>query len=643
MTQPLRVLQIEDVEDDALLIALELERGGLMPHCTRVETAGAMRIALREQSWDIVISDFGLPHFDAPSALHVLQEHGLDLPFIIVSGTITDEVAVSAMKAGANDFITKTNLKRLVPVVERELREARARREHRRAEESRQHAEARFRTLVQSIDGIVFTVNRRFVIDGVFGRGLANARLEEAALDHGLQNLFGDGEGESAYAVCARAFAGERVVHEWARERPEGVQHLQLLMSPMTADDGMVLGLVGLVRDMSDEKNVQAQLILSDRLASIGALAASVGHEIKNPLAALMANLDAMAEGLQGIPIASIGPHTAAVIVQAREGLEDAREAARRVRQVARDLDVVSGRTDERRESVELSRVLESSVRMAWNEIRNRARVLWDLEPVPPVNASEAQLGQVFLNLLVNAAQAIGSGDPEHNEIRINTHASRPDEVVIAISDTGHGIPDAVRQRLFTPFYTTKPEGAGTGLGLSICKRIVTRFGGTISLDSTVGKGTTFRVTLPAAVAALAAEPAPAPVPVAAPAPPLRRGRVLIVDDEAIVCRAIQRILTAHHEVETVNGGLQAFELITGGRQFDVVLCDLNMPDMTGIELYAALTSADPRQADRVVFLTGGVLSEGTRSFLDAIPNLKLEKPFDSRRLLEVVAERIVA
>ncbi len=636
-SKALRVLHVEDIEDDTILVAHALERGGWQPQCRRVDTAAAMRAALQGETWDLVISDFGLPAFNAPSALSVLQEFNVDVPFIIVSGSITEEAAVAAMKAGAHDYVTKSHLNRLAPAVRRELREAESRAERRRAEDLRHQAEARFRTLVDSLDGIVFTLNDQLRLDTVFGRGLGHGRLDELRyLGKRLEDLLG-AAGTPDAATCARSLAGESVVHEWAQDDPLGTQHLQLSLAPIQMDDGVIGGLVGLVRDITEQKKVQAHLLQSDRLASIGALAASVAHEINNPLASLMANLESVSAELQAMAREPGTTAFAPRLLQAQETLSDMREAAGRVRQVARDLHVVSRASEERSTPVDVRQVLEASIRMAWHEIRHRARLVRDFHPVLPVLASDARLGQVFLNLLVNAAQAISPGDARGNEIRVSLRARDARHVVIEISDTGHGMAADVKQRLFTPFFTTKPEGAGMGIGLSICQRIVAGIGGFIAVESTVGEGSVFRVVLPTTAQVPAAEAKPEPHA----RPATRRARVLVVDDEPMVQRAVQRTLAAEHDVVAVSSGREALRLVEGGQRFDVIFCDLMMPEMTGLELYAALTAEAPAQAAQMVFLTGGVTSEGMRAFLEGVANLTIEKPFDPRMLFDIVAERV--
>lgn len=246
----------------------------------------------------------------------------------------------------------------------------------------------------------------------------------------------------------------------------------------------------------------------------------------------------------------------------------------------------------------------------------------------------------MFLNLVVNAAQAIAEGRAEDNEIRVSTFMDPTREssaVVIEIADTGPGIAPEVMGHLFTPFFTTKPVGVGTGLGLSICHRIVTGFGGSIDAKSELGKGTTFRIVLPAAPSERRASVPDAPIDVTT----ARRGRILIVDDDPMVLKMLQRVLSAEHDAIAVGGGDAALARIVGGECFDVILCDLMMPQMTGMDLHAELMGVSAEHADRMVFLTGGAFTDGARAFLDVVPNEKIEKPFDLMRLRALINTRI--
>ncbi len=247
-------------------------------------------------------------------------------------------------------------------------------------------------------------------------------------------------------------------------------------------------------RDLTERKRLEAQVVMADRLASVGRLAAAVGHEINNPLAYVMANVDLALERLAE-PDASSPDHIADIV----EMLREAREGSERVRHIVRDLKVFSRGETEEKSRVDPRRVLDSCVNMARGEIRQRARLLKRYGDTPPVLANEARLGQVLLNLLVNAAHAIPEGDPESHEISVATRQDDRGRVIIEVKDSGAGIPEEVRPRLFEPFFTTKSGGRGTGLGLSIAQSIVTALGGEITFESEVGQGTTFRVTLPPA------------------------------------------------------------------------------------------------------------------------------------------------
>jgi PAS domain S-box-containing protein len=393
--------------------------------------------------------------------------------------------------------------------------------------------------------------------------------------------------------------------------------------------DGITVGAVLLLRDISDKKQAEAQLMVSDRMASIGTLAAGVAHEINNPLAAVLANLD-LAIGAAKAEPASLPP-------QLEEELHDARAGAERVRRIVRDLKIFSRGADDARGPVDVERAMESALRLAGNELRHRARLRTRYSTVPPVDANESRLGQVFLNLLINAAQAIPEGRSEENEVRIETTTDAAGAIVVTISDTGEGIDSDVRARIFTPFFTTKPVGVGTGLGLSICHRIVTSFGGTISFDSEPGKGTLFRIVLPAAqkveVQALS-EAAPR-------SRASRRGHVLIVDDDEGIARSVERILGRDHHVTAVASGREALALLDAGQEFDVILCDLMMPQMTGMDVYDELSAKHPGRASSLVFVTGGAFTARAQEFLGAVSNGRVEKPFDVEGLRALVNGRV--
>jgi signal transduction histidine kinase len=507
----IRVLIVEDSQDDAELIVREIERGGYRVVSERVDTREGLALALERSSWEVVLSDFSMPHFSGTEALRLVKAKGLDLPFIIVSGAVGEEAAVGAMRSGAHDYVLKQSLARLGPAIERELREASSR---------------------------------------------------------------------------------------------------------------------------AERKKMHDQLLISDRMASVGTLAAGVAHELNNPLAALLANLELLGRDLSRFADErSLSEPLTDIFAE----LGDARESASRMRHIVHDLKLFSrSADDDRRGAVDVHRVLDSSLRMAHNEIRHRALLVKEYGSVPLVQANEARLGQVFLNLVVNAAQSIVEGDADHNQIRVSTRLNGPGMVVVEIADTGSGIAPKHLTRIFDAFFTTKPVGVGTGLGLSICHRIVRSLGGELEVDSELGIGSHFRVVLPSA---LSTEETPADV-----APPsllaTRRGRVLVVDDEPLIATAIGRTLGLDHDVVLASAAATALERIHNGEEFDVILCDLMMPQMTGMDLYGELVRTAPGQAERVVFLSGGAFTAAARKFLEDVPNQRLEKPFDTRQLLALVNDR---
>ena len=447
-------------------------------------------------------------------------------------------------------------------------------------------------------------------------------------------NIFSYPAGDHAIAL-RKALAqieltGEPQGFEASVFRPDGSQVWYSTRLGPVKENGKVTGAVLVSRDVSDKKQTEMHLMLSDRMASVGTLAAGVAHEINNPLASVIANLDMALQDLVTLA------ETAKLPPDLSDEIKDARGAADRVREIVRDLKIFSRGDEDRHGPVDVEHVLESTLRMAWNELRHRAKVVKHYTKVPNVDAHESRLGQVFLNLIINAAHAIPAGNYDTNEIRISTSLDPHGRVVVDIADTGTGIPVEVRPRLFTPFFSTKPIGVGTGLGLAISHRIITQFGGTITFDTEVGKGTTFHITLKVAGG----------MPVAVPtqkiwtrAAAARRGNVLVIDDEESLAQALRRFLSVEHNVTAVYRARDALDLLELGTRYDVILCDLMMPQITGMELYSEIVRIDPAQARRIVFLTGGAFTPSAREFLVSTMNRRIEKPFDLKEVRRLVNE----
>jgi PAS domain S-box-containing protein len=395
-------------------------------------------------------------------------------------------------------------------------------------------------------------------------------------------------------------------------------------------------------RDITERKKMESQLLLADRMVSVGTLAAGVAHEINNPLAVVTANLalatdelGALGRGIERSQLSVVGD-LRTHLTEALDELSDAREAAERVRLIVKDLKTFSRVDEEARGPVDLQAVIGSSITMAWNEIRHRAKLTREFSEVPVIWGNEARLGQVFLNLLINAAQAIPEGAADRHEIRIVLRPAPDERVVVEVHDTGGGIPASVLPRIFDPFFTTKPIGVGTGLGLSICHSIITSQGGSLEVESQVGHGTVFRVLLSSHVPETSRATRPR-----SSVPTSPDGCILIVDDEEQVGRVFQRMLGKQHEVLALQSAREALERIRGGERFDLIFCDLMMPEMSGIDFHAELSQLDEEQAGRVVFTTGGAFTPRAQEFLSRIKNAYLEKPFDARQVLALVRDRL--
>jgi PAS domain S-box-containing protein len=382
-----------------------------------------------------------------------------------------------------------------------------------------------------------------------------------------------------------------------------------------------------IVRDITERRQLQAQLLLADRMASMGRLAAGVAHEINNPLAYVVLSLELVANRIAE----ARGTLGERALGDVRASIEEARGGVERVRQIVRALSSFSRGDEAPVGAVDVACALDAAVNIAGSKIRHRATLVRDYRATRHARANEFRLGQVLLNLLVNAADAIPEDAPTQNTITLRSY-SDDERVFVEVIDTGSGIAPEIVDRIFDPFFTTKPIGTGTGLGLAICHTLMTAYGGGIAVESCVGRGTTMRIWLPVAEsAATLASPAPAAVP--------RGGRILVVDDEPVIGRTIRHAL-AQHEVTLTQQACDALDLCRK-QPFDCIVSDLMMPGMSGMDLYDALTRDRTGLERRVVFITGGAVTDRAREFLAQVSNPWLEKPFELSALAEVV-ERVI-
>jgi signal transduction histidine kinase/CheY-like chemotaxis protein len=370
-------------------------------------------------------------------------------------------------------------------------------------------------------------------------------------------------------------------------------------------------------------KQTQDQLLLADRLSSLGRVAAGIGHEINNPLTYVLGNLEEIRR-LDGLSS------------EVRELLGEAIEGSERVRRIVGGLKSISRATPEQREPVDLHATLDSTIRMTSNEIRHRGRLIRDFGPVPRIEGDPSRMAQVFLNLIVNATQALTGEREGGNFISIKTYTRASGDAVVEIEDSGEGIPPERIPRLFDPFFTTKAVGVGTGLGLSICHGIVSAHGGAIEVDSVWGAGSRFRVVLPPL---RGAPVVPAPVIARRGHAAVERRSLLLVDDDSRLLRAVKRTLVRDYDVEACEGGRAALEVLATGRRFDVILCDLHMPDLTGMDFHRRLRDDFPGLERTVIFMSGGAFTPEATRFVRDCPNPSIEKPVDLVELDKLISQ----
>lgn len=430
--------------------------------------------------------------------------------------------------------------------------------------------------------------------------------------------------------------AGEtRLSYEEPMERDGRSIWLRTSKVPLRGRDGKVSGLLCTYEDITERKRLETQLAHAQRLESIGTLAAGMAHEINNPLTFVIGNVDVCREWLARMDgklaryVAETEPAPGARLADIRDdiaeieaSLRDASDGAARVGRLVLDIKSMARASEPSRQPRDLRTVIEAAVKMTAHAVRHSARVTTAFGATPLVEASDGPLVQVFTNLLMNAAQAIGEGHADANEITLTTSTDARGWACVEVRDTGPGIPADVLPRIFDPFFTTKPVGAGMGLGLATCHNIVAGLGGTLAVDGNPGRGAVFRLALPATSAVAVRAPR------SQSSVATRRGRVLVIDDETAVSLAIARILRDHHDVTMLTDGREALALLAAGTGYDLIFCDLMMPNMSGMELYRSIFAANRAQASKIVFMTGGAFTASAQAFLDEVGRVHIAKPF---------------
>jgi two-component system, NtrC family, sensor kinase len=481
----------------------------------------------------------------------------------------------------------------------------------RRAQETLARSEARYRNLFESASDAIVTLdaNGRFTTVNQAAEVISGYRRDEL-VGTWFAPMIPDEELAKALAHFQRALAGETGLFETRFFRRDGdIRHIAVTYSTPQKDEEVLC----LIRDVTDQKMLQEQLIQSEKMSAIGQLVSGVAHELNNPLA----GISAFAQLLLTERRLSAELKSAAETIYAE---------ARRASRIVNNLLTFARQHKPEKGTTSIMQVLDDTLELRSYELRVRGiEVMRDYDKtIPDTMADAHQLQQVFLNLLTNAEQAMERTDGRQHRLTVRTRRSGKD-IRIEIDDTGPGIPPALLERIFNPFFTTKPTGSGTGLGLSISLGIVREHGGRIWAENPQSGGARFVIDLPITKTVATGEHAA----VRSPIPVSERLRVLVVDDEASVRLALQRYLEGRgHDVDSTASGSDAMGRLKAAR-YDAVILDLRIPDLPGEQLYHQLQAQDPEQADRVIFMTGDLLSEHMRAFLDSTGRPFVPKPFE--------------
>ncbi len=633
-----RVLLVEDREDDAILIVRELARGGFQVEYVRVETPDELKRALQDRAWDLVISDYSLPQFTALDALAEVKLTGLDVPFIIVSGTVGEDVAVSALKGGAHDFIPKNNLRRFLPAVERELREAESRRRRREAERELQAS--------TEMVAAVFTAAPlpMALLDpqGVVLRWNPAAErtfcwtAEEVV---GREPPFSTEESRAEYHErLARVRAGEVIAaKEIVRRRKDGTPLTLLVFSaPIRDATGSVISVLDVLQDITEQRGLEAQFRQAQKMEAVGRLAGGIAHDFNNVLTVI--------EGHASLALTD----DATAGSQLREDLQEILDAAKRAASFTRQLLAFSRQQVIQPTDVDLNVLTHDLSKLLKRAIGDNIMLDVQLHEQPVwVHADRSQLEQVVMNLVVNARDAIedtGRITLRTGIVTLRGEMSMPpgEYSMLSVQDDGHGIPPDVLTKMFEPFFTTKESGKGTGLGLSTVYGIVTQNGGTIHVDSQPGQGATFTILLPRTQPGANGHELRAPDVLSAVEKQTEQQphqpTVLLVEDESAIRKVVTRTLDrAGYKVLLAADAESALAQLSVSESIDVLLTDVMLPNMRGHELAVAACKLRPHL--RVVLMSGYSAEE--------IPGDAkypyLEKPFSPAELVRLMAGQLGA
>ena len=530
-----------------------------------------------------------------------------DVRFVSAAGDLTLCVAASAVRARSEGGCVVT------------IRDVT---EERRAHEELARSEARYRLLFEGASDAIMTFDAlgRFTTVNDAGEVISGYKREEL-----LGRFFGpllplDALPRAVYEF-RRALSGSPGQFETVLTTKSGARrHISVTYCcPKRSEEVLCL-----IRDATDEKQLQQQLIQSEKMAAIGQLVSGVAHELNNPLASISAFAQLL---LINRSLTSDQRHSADVIAS------EARRAAR----IVNNLLTFARQHKAEKVYADINRVLEDTLELRAYELNVRGvRLVRDLTtPAPETMLDVYQLQQVILNLVTNAEQAMREVDRPHHQLVVRSRVENGN-ARIEVEDTGPGIPMGTLERIFNPFFTTKPTGSGTGLGLSISLGIISEHGGRIWAENVDGGGARFCIELP-----LTGGPGDiCPAPPAPAAQPIAGLHILVVDDEEPIRVALERFLTreGHRVVIAATGG-EALES-AASQYFDVILLDMRMPDVSGQQIFERWTRERPDLAARIVFLTGDVVSPDLQSFLSRTGRPLISKPFQFGEILQALPQQ---
>ncbi len=643
MNPLLHILIVEDSEDDLLLLLRELRHGGYTPDYVRVETATEMQAALDRQAWDIVIADYTLPRFSAPEALQLLQKHQ-DIPFIIVSGTIGEEAAVAAMRAGAHDYLLKNNLTRLVPAVERELRETKERQQRLWAEQALRESEERFRQLAENITESVFWMADPQAMQILY-------------VSPAYENIWGN-SCESLYTnfmewidaihlddqlrIQAKFFEQSLLGNydeEYRIVRPDGsLRWIRDRGFPIKDHHGKAYRSVGFAEDITNRKSTEAILRRTERLESLGTLASGIAHDLNNMLTPI-------------IGVAQLLPLKFPNLDnQTQRLLQILDQSAHRGADLVKQILSFSSGVEGKPTNTQVSNLLIEIQKIIQQTFPKNIELSIDLPPDLWLIAADATLlHQVFMNLCVNARDAMPNGGElsitaenlviDQNYAHMHLDAQAGSYSVVTVADTGMGIQPKILGNIFDPFFTTKDIGKGTGLGLSTAMGIIKSHRGFIDVLSEVGVGTRFKVFLPA-IDIVAVELIASDTHVAATNSKLPMGQselILVVDDEVAVREITQVTLEVHgYRVITACDGIEAIALYAEHKHdISVILLDMMMPSLDSATTIRTLRKLNSQV--KIIAMSGLATNEAITRTMNEGVKAFLAKPFTADDLLNLL------